>query len=330
MIFMQRLAAGLALAGWLTLGAVPGQADDKVQFRLNWILYGFHTPFHLGLDRGYYKAEGIDLTIGEGQGSVRTVQTVGAKGDMFGLSDGGSVIAGASKGAPVRAVLAITNTSPYAISVRGDRNINSLKDLEGKVLAGAPGEAGLQLLPALFKRNGVDGDKVRIVRVEGAGKMVAFAEGRADALLAGLDNQSITLARQGLPVRDFGYAALGVNTVGLTVHTHRDTIAQNPGLVRRFVKATIRSFEAAIAEPEASIKAGQKVKPDMETDLSLAQLKVGISLMKSPNTRSLPTGTFALADWEETLELMKAYQDLQTDLKAADFFTNDMLPKAGS
>ena len=41
----------------------------------------------------YYTEEGIDLTIGEGQGSVRAVQTVGAKGDDFGLSDGGSVVA---------------------------------------------------------------------------------------------------------------------------------------------------------------------------------------------------------------------------------------------
>ena len=61
------------------LAANAAQAQDKVTFRLNWLLYGFHTPFYLGLERGYYKEEGIDLTIGEGQGSVRAVQTVGAK-----------------------------------------------------------------------------------------------------------------------------------------------------------------------------------------------------------------------------------------------------------
>ena len=91
------------------LAANAAQAQDKVSFRLNWLLYGFHTPFYLGLERGYYKEEGIDLTIGEGQGSVRAVQTVGAKGDMFGLADGGSVVAGVSKGAPVKAVMAVTN-----------------------------------------------------------------------------------------------------------------------------------------------------------------------------------------------------------------------------
>ena len=101
---------------------------------------------------------------------MRAVQTVGAKGDMFGLADGGSVVAGVSKGAPVKAVMAITNSSPYSLAVRADAGIKTLKDIEGKTIASAPGEAGLQLLPGLFARNGVDIDKVKILRVEGAGK----------------------------------------------------------------------------------------------------------------------------------------------------------------
>ncbi|MEP7084790.1 MAG: ABC transporter substrate-binding protein [Betaproteobacteria bacterium] len=314
-----------------TLGALlfsmAAQAQDKVTLRLNWLLYGFHTPFYLGLERGYYKDEKIDLSIGEGQGSVRAVQTVGAKGDMFGLADGGSVVAGVAKGAPVKAVMAVTNSSPYSLAVRADAGIKTMKDLEGKTVASAPGEAGLQLLPALFARNGVDIDKVKILRVDGAGKMVAVAEKRAEALMAGLDNQSLTLPKQGVPLVDFAYSKYGTNTVGLTIFTHNDLIKENPDLVRRFVKATIRSFEAAIKDPEAAIKAGQKVKPDLETELSLQQLKVGIGLMKTDSTKSLPTGYFALKDWEDTLELMKKYMALETTMKAQDFFSNDYLTK---
>jgi NitT/TauT family transport system substrate-binding protein len=319
---------GLLAATLLAVG--PAAAQDKVTFRLNWIAYGFHTPFYLGLERGYYKDEGIDLTIGEGQGSVRAVQTVGAKGDTFGLADGGSVVAGVSKGAPVRSVMAITSSSPYALSARTDAGVKTLKDIEGKTVASAPGEAGLQLLPALFARNGVDASKVKILRVEGAGKMVAVAEKKAEALMAGLDNQSITLPRQGVPLIDFGYAANGVNTVGLTIVANDETIKGNPGLVRRFVKATVRSFEAALKEPEASIKAGQKVKTDMEADLAMAQLKAGFALMASEASKSLPLGQFALKDWQDTLSLMKQYQDLQTDNSAEAYFTNEFVAKSGS
>jgi len=319
-----------ALLGCAVLFGGAASAQDKVQFRLNWILYGFHTPFYLGLERGYYKAEGIDLTIGEGQGSGRAVQTVGAKGDIFGLSDGGSVIGGASKGAPVRSIMAITNSSPYALTVREDSGVKTLKDLEGKTIASAPGEAGLLLLPAFLRKNGVDTDKVRILRVEGAGKMVAFAEKRADGLMAGLDNQSITLRAQGIKTVDYGYAAYGLNTVGLTIHAHHDTIQSSPDMIRRFVRATQKSFQAAMAEPEASIAAGRKVKPDLDPALGLEQLKVGLSLMPSPASKDLPLGQFAPKDWTDTVELMKTYQDLQTTMKPEEFYTNSFVSKPGS
>ena len=310
------------------LATAAAHAQDKVTFRLNWLLYGFHTPFYLGVERGYYKDEGIDLTIGEGQGSVRAVQTVGAKSDMFGLADGGSVVAGVSKGAPVRAVMAITNSSPYSLAVRADSGIKTLKDVEGKTIASAPGEAGLQLLPALFARNNVDIDKVKILRVEGAGKMVAIAEKRAEGVMAGLDNQSLTLPKEGVPIIDFAYSKYGTNTVGLTIFTNNDLIREKPDLVRRFVKATVRSFEAAIADPAASVKAGQKVKADLETELSLEQLRVGISLMPSKATAGKPIGYLAPEDWTQTLSLMKQYMGLETNQKAEDFYPNQFVPNA--
>jgi NitT/TauT family transport system substrate-binding protein len=328
---LERSKGAIAAAAMLSLAALSAlstaaAANDAVTFRLNWLLYGFHTPFYLGVERGYYSEEGIDLTIGEGQGSVRAVQTVGAKGDMFGLADGGSVTAGVARGAPVKAVMAITNSSPYALSVREDSGITTLKEVEGKTIASAPGEAGLQLLPALFARNDVDMSKVNILRVEGAGKMVAVMEKRAEGLMAGLDNQSLTLPREGVPLIDFAYSKHGTNTVGLTIFTHTDLIEENPDLVRRFVKATARSFAAAQAEPEASIAAGLKVKPDLDPELSLEQLQVGFGLMQSEASQGLPQGHFAEQDWADTLELMKQYQELQTDIGTDVLFTNEFLP----
>ena len=81
----------ILLAALLMLGAGAAHADDAVSFRLNWLIYGFHTPFYLGVEKGFYKQNGIDLTIGEGQGSGRAVQTVAAGSDTFGLADGSSI-----------------------------------------------------------------------------------------------------------------------------------------------------------------------------------------------------------------------------------------------
>ena len=82
-------------------------AQDAVTFRLNWYMGGLHVPFYYGKEKGFYKEEGIDLTINEGRGSANTVQVVAAGSDTFGLADSSSVIATAAKGAEIKSVMSL-------------------------------------------------------------------------------------------------------------------------------------------------------------------------------------------------------------------------------
>ena len=315
------------LAGCAMMVTTPGFAQEKATLRLNWLLYGFHTPFHLGVEKGYYKAEGIDLEIGEGQGSGRAVQIVAAKGDTFGLSDGASIINGAAKGAPIKAVMGIMNTTPFAIIARADSGIKTIKDFEGKTIAATTGEAGLTILPALMKTAKLDASKVNFLRVDGPTKMVAVLEKRADALLGGSENQPFILEQRGVQPVVFNYADHGTNTMGLAIHVHADTLKDKPKLVEGFIRATRKAFEEAEKSPEAAIAAGLKVKPDMDKDMALKQLKAGLQLVRSKAAPTAPIGFMPAADWQMTLDLMKDYQELKTDMPASAFFTNDLLPK---
>lgn len=315
------------LAGCAMLAATPALAQEKATLRLNWLLYGFHTPFHLGVQNGYYKAEGIDLEIGEGQGSGRAVQIIAAKGDTFGLSDGASIINGASKGAPIRAVMGIMNTTPFAIVARADSGIKEIKDLEGKTIAATTGEAGLTILPALIRNAKLDPAKLNFLRVDGPTKIVSVLEKRAEALLGGSENQPFILEQKGVASTVFGYADYGVNTMGLAIHVHADTLKDKPKLVEGFIRATRKAFEEAEKNPDAAIAAGLKVKPDMDKDMALKQLKAGLKLVRSKTAPTAAIGFMPAADWQMTLDLMKDYQELKTDMPASAFFTNDLQPK---
>lgn len=321
---MSRLVVAFLAA---LLLAAPAAAQDRVTLRLNWLLYGFHTPFYLGVERGFYREAGIDLTIGEGQGSARAVQLVAAGSDTFGLSDGASIINGVARGAPVQAVMGIMNRSPFAIILRADSGVRRIQDLAGRTIAATTGEAGLVMFPALLRANGMAPDSVRFLRVDGAGKLVATLENRTIGMLGGIENQALILPQRGVEVVSLLYADLGANTMGLAIHTTRETIQRNPDLVRRFIRATQRAFEAGEREPEAAIAAGLRVKPDMDRALSLAQLRAGLTLVRSARGPERPIGWMAPEDWAETLALMKEFQDLRTDLPAEAFFTNALLPQ---
>jgi len=321
-LMRRTVACGLLALAIGSTSVSSAVAEDKVTLRLNFLLSGVHTIFYYGVEKGFYKEAGIDLEIGEGQGSARTVQAVATGGDTFGIADGGSVIAGATRGAPIKSVLGLLNTSPYAISFRADAGVNTIKDIEDKTVAASAGEASLALLPAIWKKNGIDPSNVKILNVDGPGKIIAIMQKRTDGTLAGLENQVVVLKNKGLEQKVFSFAELGVNTQGLTIVVNSKQAETNPELVKRFVSASIKSIEASKADPDGAVAAAVKVKPTGDAQLLKDQLAVSLTLLASPANPSAQLGEMAPTDWQQTLDLMKEYQDIKTDMPADAFFTN--------
>ncbi len=320
-----RLAA-LGVAA-LALGVTAlAQAQDKVSLRLNWYLGGLHAPFYYGKEKGIYAAEGIDLTINEGRGSGNTVQVVAAGSDTFGLADSSSVIVTASKGADVKSVMSLLNTTGFSVVSLKEAGINAPKDLVGKKVAVTPGDPLGQLLQAVCKANNVDCSKITMVQVDPAAKVVTVLEKKADALLGGADDQYFLIKYKGGDPSAMRYADWGANIVGMTILTSGDTIKKNPDLVRRFVRATAKSWEEAKKNPGAAVDAAMKVKPDLNRQSTLDQLNVDIELLDSKNSKGR-IGMGAQADWDQTLAILKNYRDLQTEKGWTAFHTNEFVPQ---
>ena len=59
------LALGLCLSG-------PALADTNIKFTLGWKTQGSDAPFLLALQKGYFKAEGLNVTIDQVEWSYGT------------------------------------------------------------------------------------------------------------------------------------------------------------------------------------------------------------------------------------------------------------------
>lgn len=318
------VTGAVAMAGLI---AGPASAADDVSIRLNWYLVGFHAPIYLGLERGYFEDEGINLTINEGRGSGVSTQVVGARDDTFGIADAGTVMLAASKGIPIRTVMSPMNISPFGVISREDAGIRTPKDLEGKKIAVSAGDALTQLFPAVIRANDLDESSIELVFVDPAGKVVSVLEKKADALLGSADAQFFQIEEKGVKAAAMNFNDVGVPTVGLTVIAHEDTIENNPDLVSRFVKALQRSFEAGVENPDAAIEAAVKAKPDVSAEALMGQLMVDLELLHSDASREGGIGYAAEEDWQRTLDLMKEFRELDTDRTAASFYTNEFLPQ---
>lgn len=323
---MKARSVRVLLTAALSIASTAGFAADAVSLRLNWYIVGLHAPFYYGKERGFYKDEGIDLTLNEGRGSVNTVQVVAAGSDPFGFADASSIVLVASKGGDVKSVLSLLNTSPFAVISRADSGIRSPKDLEGKRLALTAGDPFTQIFAAMAAVNKIDTSRISMVQVDPAAKTVSVLEKKADALLGSLDDQYFALKHRGVEPAALRFADYGVDLVGFSVLAHTSVIKGKPDLVRRFVKASVRSWEEGRKNPQAAVDAAMRVKPDLNRQLLIDQLTADLEHLDSRSSKGR-IGFGAQADWERTLAILKQYRDLNTSQGWAFFHTNEFLPK---
>jgi NitT/TauT family transport system substrate-binding protein len=325
----------LILAAAFAVAALQGaHAADKVRLRLNWTFYGSHSGFFYGKEKGFFAKNGIDLDILSGNGSSSAERLVANGDSTFAYGSCASLIDLASKGAPLISVAVIDAEGTDGILVRPDTGIKTLADLKGKLLLTTANASVNTFFPLVLKNEKIPEDSIHITNVAEGALMTAYLQGTGGAvgMLGGLDDKPPAIvAAGGAPPVEFSYADYGVNQVGYCIAANTDMVAKNPDLVKRFVAATVESYKATEADPQAAIDAMAKmVGGTMEDATSktqaMAVLKVTLGILYSKANTKHELGLNVASDWNDMLGLMKTYNGLQTDKPATAFYTNNFLP----
>lgn len=308
----RRLA--IAAAALLLLGAC-GKADEpaapgekkKVTLTLNWVPYGEHAPFYYGLEKGFYAAEGIELTIQAGGGSGKTIQAVAQQQTDFGWADTPPLLKGINTGMKVKSVGVFLQKGPSSVEFLADKNITKPADLKGLSIGGTPGDAMYATFPAWLKVNGLQPTDVKVVNVDAAGKIAALAEGKVDAIMGFFHDQAPTIeAKTGKKVNYLLFADWGMNMLGTGLVVNDATLSKDPAMVKAFVRATQKAWaEAAKDIPGACAAMAKLAENEPALEVLVKQLTLAIPLLAgSP-------GVNTEAKWTETISLMSQHAELK-------------------
>jgi NitT/TauT family transport system substrate-binding protein len=322
------IAASVATAAGLLLGARSAQAQqlEKVSFRFNWSWVGNYAPVILGRERGYFRELGIDLDVAQGKGSGATARQVGSKNDMFAWADTSAVIAARAQGIPIVEVMTLAKSNLGVLWIAGrGLDVKNARDLIGKKVSATPGDGNSQIWPAVLAANKMKESDVEMVYLDGTASLAALREGRVDASFGGVSDQPVTLRANGFNAKSVTYADLGVPALGSGVITHLDTLKERPDLVQKIVKGVQRSWEAALKEPDAAVSALMKIS---ETPLNEKVIRDGLHVFQGLATGTSPTGFMRPEDMVRTLDIMKTYAGVKTDLPVTDFYTNQFVKAA--
>jgi NitT/TauT family transport system substrate-binding protein len=315
----------------LSLGT-PAQAQtrDKVTLMLNWYVYGEHAPFFLGKEKGYFAQEGIDLQIQEGRGSAATIQAVGAGTVEFGYADIGVMMRATGRGAPLKTVGVMLQSTPAAVISPADRNIKTAKDLVGKTIAITPGDAVTPIWPLFLSKVGIEEKQFKTVSGDAQTKLNAVVNRQADALLGFVTEQGARLpdiVKQ--PVNSLRFADAGLTLVSLGLIAHNDTIKNKGDMLRRFLRATTRAVEESEKTPKEAVDAMLRAFPSAGMpEAQLESLKLSQTLYHTPDTKGMRPLRVSRATIEESLNTLVKYggMDPASKGKPEDYFTLEFLP----
>src|SRR5215471_19662837 len=189
------LGAGAALAGSLPLQ--PAWAADKVIFRTNWLFYGSHAIFFLGIDKGFYDKDNLDVVVKQGNGSGNTVRLVANKDSTFAYVSASALIKLAAQGAPIISVATIDATGTEAVLVRPDSGIKTFKDLEGKKVLTTAGAGVNTMFPVAAQNAGADVSKIQLTNVAESALVQSYLQGLTPAMLGGMDDKPAEIEANG-------------------------------------------------------------------------------------------------------------------------------------
>src|SRR5665213_2512305 len=185
-----RLIAGI-LCSVSLVALLPGvasaqgspQALTKVIFSLDFIPLGRHAPWYAALAEGYYKDEGLDVSIIPSQGTAQVIQAVESGTANIGFVDVPSVIIARGNGSKLKLVAVNYVKAPYAIfSLSNGANVTEPKQLEGLNLGSGAGSFTPKVIQGFMAQKGLDPNKLTISNVAPPARATMLLSGKIPAI----------------------------------------------------------------------------------------------------------------------------------------------------
>ena len=291
---------------------------NTTSIRLKWICQAQFAGIYMAEAEGYYKEQGLKVTIDPAGPNISPIQSVVSGANEFGIAGAEQVITAIDNGVPIVAVAVIYRETPEALTSLKEENINEPKDLIGKTVGVVYGDDE-NLYKMFLKNNGInESDIEEVPALTGISQILTekvnakMAYEMNDATLLRLEEKDINVLR----FRDYG-----VNVYADTIFTTKELIEKDPEKVRKFVNCSLKGWKKAIESPEEAVKKVLEVNPSLNYEHQLGYLELSIPII-------LADEKIGISDeevWQGMIDNLYDFGTIKNKLNAKDVFTNEFI-----
>jgi NitT/TauT family transport system substrate-binding protein len=315
------------------MAATPLAAQDlDINFALDWRFEGPSAPYFLAIDNGHFAAEGLNVSVTAGEGSLDAIPKVASGAFPLGFADINSLVRflDQNPGAPVIGVMMIYDNPPFSIVGRVSQGINGIEDLEGSTLGAPPPDGAWAQFPILAAVNDIDVSTITIEPVGFPTREPMLAEGNVDAVTGFNFSSYLSLARLGVPEEDITtilFSDHGVALYGNVVIANTEFAAANPEAVTGALRAIARGVADAAADPAAGAAAVIARNPAGDVELETRRLQLALDAnILTPWVLENGIGGIDADRMATAIEQLRLTYEFQNEPDAALYFTDAFLP----
>jgi len=328
-------AASAAVA--MSWPARPAAQVRRYRVLLNSNFSGPQAFFFLAQDRGYLKAAGLDAEFVGGDGAAAIVPRIGAEGFDFGYGDLNALVPLVARGAtdaPI-AVYVTFNTTPLTIAVDADGPVKTPKDLEGRIVAGHPIDAALEVFPEFAAATSIDVRTVTIQRSSASmsANVLDMLAGKSAGVFGFVNTIIAAVAPAGIDgrarLRFLEYRHHTPDLYGNALMVSRRLLAERPGEVTAFVRAVNRGLADTVADLDAAIASLAARDRSVRTEVDTPRLAGTLAMeMAHPEGARLGIGDVDDGRLARGIALIARSRGLPRVPRPDEIFTRACLPPA--
>ena len=301
-----KLPVTLALGLVLMLGSAARAEDRDVKFILDFISLGRHAPWYVALGKGYFKEEGLNVSIMPSKGTADAIRSVVSGIADIGFIDIPSLVASGSAGGAVKIVAVNYQKPPYCVfTLDPGANVTEPKQLANLEFGSSTSSFLPRIVQAFMEMNGVDSKTLKVVNIDGAARVPMLAARKIPSIDQFIMSEpairrAVTDAKpKCLFLGDFGLDIYS-NSIGTT----EEYLTKNPDVVKKFVRAALRGWQYALAHPQEAAQIQLQYVKALNPDIIAEELDILKRVAITPDVEKNGFGTASMDKMKRTVDFM--------------------------